>query len=535
MRYKPRILIIEDDEQVRKSLADTLRSKRREVLATDSEAAALQLAREYHQAGDEFHVVVLNLRFSPAALHLTEQIRDLHAHVRFIVISSLVSDPLPDDLRQQFEHYSVYDWLPKPSVERLRRSVDRAAEHVSTEIERDRTRRDLVDCNVEKRRLRDDSQRAIRSLEKRLHGALERLADSRQHAADLVDIGEDLVRARDLQVLLRSADENMRATVPCETSLIYFLNSLPDKPEPFPLEAGGDLGRVFRYVRHREHDEDREEIEAIGFEVARQVATTGRIIRMTDLEELVRSVLGVPVMDDEHGVIGVVILFNRLADGGARHPSGFSEVDEIFIDRIARFCAQGALRQYDTGLDPLTRLPNRRDLTETFEKVMSRLFGRRRSVEPRLWLAVADIDHFGMYNKRFGLLVGDMVLRDVADTLQKSVRDYVSRYGGEEFVFLLQDLEDDTTKPDEEPDGDPDAAAEKPRVAGVLEVLERARERVEALWAPEHEEMPVTVSIGVTRVCPEDSLETALKRANSSLQDAKDLGRNRVRWAPWPC
>jgi two-component system, cell cycle response regulator len=111
-----------------------------------------------------------------------------------------------------------------------------------------------------------------------------------------------------------------------------------------------------------------------------------------------------------------------------------------------------------------------------------------RNNEP-LSLAVIDIDHFKAINDTFGHLVGDEVLRQVAEAMARSVRDgdLVARYGGEEFAIVL-----------------PDCASE-----GALAVVERVRAAVESAATL----TKVTVSAGIATSLGERSAGESLMAA----------------------
>ncbi|MFI5845269.1 diguanylate cyclase [Catenuloplanes sp. NPDC051500] len=158
--------------------------------------------------------------------------------------------------------------------------------------------------------------------------------------------------------------------------------------------------------------------------------------------------------------------------------------------------------------DPLTGLANRRRLTEVLEEAW------RRAVRPRLplALALADIDHFKLYNDFYGHPAGDECLRQVSRTLLRAVRDTdtVARFGGEEFVAVLPGADLDT----------------------AVVVAERMRAAVAAL-AHRHELADagiVTVSIGVAAIIPDRTglHETLIKMADEALYSAKRAGRNRI-------
>jgi diguanylate cyclase (GGDEF)-like protein len=140
-----------------------------------------------------------------------------------------------------------------------------------------------------------------------------------------------------------------------------------------------------------------------------------------------------------------------------------------------------------------------------------------RSVRTRsaLALAILDIDHFKRVNDTYGHLVGDRVLRAVADTIKGQSRDYdkAGRFGGEEFVLLLAHADEDD----------------------ACRIAERLRARINDLVVPidDRDEAPVvqvTISIGVSALPQGTSrgLADMLTAADSALYRAKQAGRNRV-------
>ena len=133
-----------------------------------------------------------------------------------------------------------------------------------------------------------------------------------------------------------------------------------------------------------------------------------------------------------------------------------------------------------------------------------------------LAIAVADIDHFKRVNDTFGHLAGDRVLRELAQTLHGSLRDYdiVGRFGGEEFTLLL-------------PHTDPTEAEQ---------IAERIRDqvgqRVMTIDDGSREGYPlrVTVSIGVATLSgSRRDLNDLIAAADSALYQAKNSGRDTVR------
>jgi diguanylate cyclase (GGDEF)-like protein len=162
--------------------------------------------------------------------------------------------------------------------------------------------------------------------------------------------------------------------------------------------------------------------------------------------------------------------------------------------------------QREASTDALTGLHNRRE----FESGMVREMERARRMHVPLSLAVLDIDFFKRINDQHGHDVGDVVLREVAATLQRHIRksDLLARIGGEEFALVMLG-----TQP-----------------PGAWVVLERLRKAVAALRIPAGgQEIGCTISIGITdRVDTDFDWATLYKRADGALYEAKERGRNRV-------
>jgi two-component system, cell cycle response regulator len=157
--------------------------------------------------------------------------------------------------------------------------------------------------------------------------------------------------------------------------------------------------------------------------------------------------------------------------------------------------------------DALTGLYNRR----YFETHIRNMIDRSHHSRQMISLLILDIDHFKKINDTYGHMSGDAALRELANVLNKSLRltDLCARYGGEEFVVILPaaNLEIATT------------------------VAERLRYAVESaiIKIPSAPfEIKITISIGVSSINEEDSLDTLLARADKNLYKAKEGGRNKV-------
>ncbi len=153
--------------------------------------------------------------------------------------------------------------------------------------------------------------------------------------------------------------------------------------------------------------------------------------------------------------------------------------------------------------DPLTDLPNRRALEEAFAAQVS--------TGSPLCIAVCDIDHFKHVNDRFGHVVGDRVLKTIAQALTESCPGHlVARYGGEEFAVLFSGI---------------DIGAARATLDHARATVAAKRYRLRETDAPLGE---VTFSAGVTLVDREQKFGTNFHRADMLLYRAKENGRNRV-------
>ncbi|MDO8729604.1 MAG: GGDEF domain-containing protein [Candidatus Omnitrophota bacterium] len=156
--------------------------------------------------------------------------------------------------------------------------------------------------------------------------------------------------------------------------------------------------------------------------------------------------------------------------------------------------------------DGLTGLLVRRTFRERLQEEAERSV--RRSV-PMTFLMV-DLDRFKQVNDTYGHLVGDVVLREVANLIRGSVRemDLVARYGGEEFGVLL-------------PEADRDLG---------FQIAERIRRTIESAPIRAYdEEIHMTVSVGVA-LCPAQTsdAEELVEKADQAMYRAKETGRNKT-------
>ena len=155
--------------------------------------------------------------------------------------------------------------------------------------------------------------------------------------------------------------------------------------------------------------------------------------------------------------------------------------------------------------DELTGLPNRRYLQERLTQAIAHADRNGENFS----IALLDIDFFKRINDSAGHAVGDVVLKRVAACLRENMRDYdiCARWGGEEFLILF-------------------ASCDRQNAGQLAERIRLAVADIPT--ADLHPALQLTASIGFTEFHPGETIDTALKRVDDALYQAKDAGRNCV-------
>jgi diguanylate cyclase (GGDEF)-like protein len=229
-----------------------------------------------------------------------------------------------------------------------------------------------------------------------------------------------------------------------------------------------------------------------------------------------------PLLPWQHGAAGAILavpLIHQEACTGVLAcfrptPHGFLPDQVRLLESVAGQAAiaieNARLHQQMVRLsltDALTGVHNRRSLFARLEMERERC----ERFDHSMAVVLVDVDHFKLFNDRFGHVAGDGVLRQVADIIAGASRrvDLVARYGGEEFAVVL------------------------PRAdrAAALAAGEKLRAAVEAAAIPHGGVEParITISVGVA-TWPEDTGDLAglIDAADAALYAAKRTGRNTV-------
>lgn len=201
---------------------------------------------------------------------------------------------------------------------------------------------------------------------------------------------------------------------------------------------------------------------------------------------------------------------HRLADGSTRHVQTYAGPIEIYGDKLMLCIVHDITEQkrleqeleHAALRDSMTGLLNRRQ----FYLITEQTNPSHLPAQQQFSLLLVDTDHFKSINDVFGHSKGDEVLISLSRMLEACSRkdDFVFRWGGEEFVILLP----------------------RTTLEAAMQVAETIRAEVARIVIPG---LPrFTVSIGVARHNPDESIDDLFKRVDDALYRAKNNGRNKV-------
>ncbi|MBC7323506.1 MAG: GGDEF domain-containing protein, partial [Acetomicrobium sp.] len=151
-------------------------------------------------------------------------------------------------------------------------------------------------------------------------------------------------------------------------------------------------------------------------------------------------------------------------------------------------------------VDALTGALNRKGLQDKLFDLITKC----RDYGKDISIILFDIDGFKLINDTYGHLVGDLVLKELSETVRKTIRedDVFVRWGGDEFLLITMIS-----------------------LNQALHIANRLRKNVESrLFSGMH----VTISIGISQYLPDEPFERAIERADKALYNSKSRGKNSV-------
>lgn len=348
-------------------------------------------------------------------------------------------------------------------------------------------------------------QREARTEIQRLLG-LERLY--RLQAEILQEATRDLISNLDLDEVLGRVMDNLRSVIQYDSVCLFlyqdgknFVQAVANRGFPNPEKVTGitlENNPLAKLLEERRVPVILEDAQA-----------DPRFAKVGDAEH-VRGWIGLPLIFRDQ-MIGFLSVDSRkvgaYTETDARLAQAFADQAAIAIQNSRLYESVERL----AATDPLTGIFNRRSL---FERAKHE-FDRYLRYQTPVAVVMIDIDHFRRVNNTYGHQVGDDVLRQVASRLQNSIRqvDLIGRYGGEEFMVMLTDLDH----------------------VSVKEIADRLGQSIsETPIQVEHNAVAVTLSIGVAIAHPScATLDDLIYAADKALYMAKAAGRNCVyMWTP---
>ncbi len=331
-----------------------------------------------------------------------------------------------------------------------------------------------------------------------LLGMLEQVHD--QHAEEVTALQRRWQTAQDPNIVAELIDQSLAL----HQGLVL---ARTRETEEFLLNLQRRLLEVHKFLssQNSQQTQERQAQEEFGRSVEEEIsALREHAAAASSLEQLQTR-----IKERLDGIVGLVDGYREQSGGRAR--SLHTEVQELEeklrrLEGESRHLREVVRQEHHRAThDALTGLPNR----QAYEERALLEFGRWRRYGHPFSVLIVDVDRFKAVNDQYGHLAGDKVLRLVAQSLQKAVRetDFMARYGGEEFVVLL-----------------PQTALD-----AALVVAEKLRAEVAA--SPFHfagSPVPITCSVGVSELRPQDDWEALIERADQALLRAKREGRNRV-------
>ena len=220
-------------------------------------------------------------------------------------------------------------------------------------------------------------------------------------------------------------------------------------------------------------------------------------IKIECKDDRVYSIAAIPISDESDRY--VVECIRDITDSMLIDDVNSKSIDEIYreISRLNKLVIT----------DDLTNCYNRRYINERLPLEIK----KAKENKEKLSIAILDIDFFKAVNDKFSHLIGDYVLKQVAEIIDINIRknyDWIGRYGGEEFLIMFKNLDKENSI----------------QLAELIRsIVEKHKFRYRDI------EIDLTVSIGIAELSTDiETMEKLIEEADKNLYRAKALGRNLV-------
>ncbi|MDD5051777.1 MAG: diguanylate cyclase [Sulfuricurvum sp.] len=183
----------------------------------------------------------------------------------------------------------------------------------------------------------------------------------------------------------------------------------------------------------------------------------------------------------------------------------------IIVSDVTEIKKEQERLEHQANFDVLTNIPNRNQ----FRIIAEHTLALSKRNESRSVVAFLDVDHFKQINDMYGQGAGDNILKQIAQRLEKQLResDVIARIGGDEFLILMPDIQSSHS---------------------VYTSLDRIMSVMREPFVYKTHELNVSVSMGVT-FFPEDGddIDILIRRAGIAMYRSKERGRNRITYFQW--
>ncbi|MGB5438792.1 MAG: EAL domain-containing protein [Gammaproteobacteria bacterium] len=316
-------------------------------------------------------------------------------------------------------------------------------------------------------------------------------------SAVIEGVAFDITAQKNAETALRESEQRYRGVV--EDTPVLICRFLPDGEIIFVNEA---------YCCYFEKTAE----ELVGYNFLTLIPEEDREIVMRNINELT---VDSPTHSHDHRVVSPQGMTrwmhwtNRALFDKQGKPMAYQAIGDDITERKRT----EELIEYQANFDALTDLPNRRLFLDRLIQSLARC--RRHGHKGALLFL--DLDQFKHINDSLGHSVGDALLQEVSSRLKKKLReeDTAARIGGDEFVVLIPELNDNSGK----------------AIQQAQTVAEKIQTELSAIYNIRNHELQMTVSIGITMFPVEDeSADDIVRQADTAMYRAKEAGRNTTRF-----